>query len=95
MKYYFLLCALPKLSLDAKPDISFDELLTFFTLNLSGHDYSKVMRLRSYIDVRNLRYLWQGKPIEGRGSLSEKELEEAVLVRDSLPLYVFDFLDKY
>jgi len=51
--------------------------------------------LRRYIDLQNIRELFLEEPIDSRGNLNEKELDEALLIQDILPSYVFDFLDQF
>lgn len=93
--YYYLAASLPPLEFPSVPDISFDVLRESLRLNLSRKDMQKVEALRLFIDISNVRPLLLEEEIDPRGNLSEKELDEALLVRDFLPEYVFDFLDKY
>lgn len=93
--YYYLAASLPPLEFPSVPDISFDVLRESLRLNLSKKDLQKVEALRLFIDISNIRPLLLEEEIDPRGNLSEKELDEALLVRDFLPEYVFDFLDKY
>jgi hypothetical protein len=92
MRYYFLGCALPSLSFNKPPEISSEELTSYFKLNLSHSDIKKNKTLRSYIDLYNLKAYWEGRPIDHRGNLNEKEIEEALLTKDVLAPYVFNFL---
>jgi len=93
--YYYLAASLPPLEFPSVPDISFESLKESLRLNLSEKDLKKVEALRLFVDISNIRPLLLEEEIDPRGNLSEKELDEAVLVRDFLPDYVFDFLDKY
>ncbi|HSX38808.1 MAG TPA: DUF2764 family protein [Chlamydiales bacterium] len=95
MLYYFLLSALPPLSLQTEPEMTFLELKDFLSLNLNTADWKKFQVLLRPIDLYNIRALWLGQPLDERGVLNEKELEEALLVRDFLPAYFIDFLDRY
>jgi len=94
MLYYFLLAALPPLSFKAPPEMSFGQLKDLLTLNLSPTDLKRFRTLLRPIDLYNVRALWLGMPMDERGNLNAKELEEALLVRD-LPLYLTEYLDRY
>lgn len=93
--YYFVAPSLPSLVLGQKPDISFEELKSRLAINLTKEDLEKTIVLRRFIDLNNIRALLLAQPIDTRGNLSEKELDEALLIRNILPSYVFDFLDQY
>lgn len=93
--YYFLAASLPPLYLDKKPELSFAELKERLVLNLNRRDYEKTVVLRRFIDLTNIRSLLLEEPIDPRGNLDEKALDEALLIRNILPSYVFDFLDRY
>lgn len=93
--YYFVAASLPPLVLGEPPDITFEELEYRLSVNLSKDDLKKVAILRRYIDLCNLRYILLEKPIDPKGNLTEKELDEALLVKDFLPEYVLDFFDAY
>ena len=95
MRYYFLLPALPPLSFKAAPEMSFKDLKDLLALNLSPADLRKLRVLLRPIDLYNIRAMWLGQPLDERGNLSAKELEEALLVRDNIPLYLVEFLDRY
>jgi len=95
MRYYFTLLALPPLSLKARPEISFKEFKDLLSLNLSPDDLKKLRTLLRPTDLYNLRAFWLGQPLDERGNLNAKEIEEALLVRDPLPLYLVEFLDRY
>ena len=77
------------------PDISFEEIKSRLEINLSRRDYEKTQVLRLFFDLNNIRSLMQEEEIDPRGNLTEKELDEALLIRNILPSYVFDFLDQY
>jgi len=94
-RYYFLLSSLPELSLGGQADITFEQFKTMLELNLTPQDLSQARLFLSLIDLRNIRALWLKEPLDPRGSLNEKELDEALLVQDFLPPFVFDFLDRY
>jgi hypothetical protein len=93
--YYFLAASLPQLVLGEKPDITFEELTSRLEINLTKPDLEKTAVFRRYIDLSNIRALFLEESIDPRGNLSEKELDEALLVKDGLPQYVFDFLDQF
>lgn len=95
MRYYYLLSALPPLSLKSAPELTFKGLKDLLFLNLSSSDFEKLRILLRPIDLYNIRALWLGQPVDERGNFSAKELEEALLVRDGLPLYLVEFLDRY
>lgn len=93
--YYFLAASLPPLMLGEKPDLSFDELAARLVINLTKNDQKKAEVMRRYFDLSNIRALFLEDAIDPRGNLSEKELDEALLVKDDLPQYAFDFLERF
>ena len=93
--YYFLISAFPPLTLGVAPPISFREAKDLLLLNLTPEDMEQVALLLRSIDLYNIRALWLGEPLDDRGNLNGKELEEALLIRDMLPSYFNDFLDRY
>jgi hypothetical protein len=93
--YYFIVASLPPLSLKEKPEISFQELMVRLEMNLSKHDLEKTKVLRRIVDIYNIRALLMEEPVDLRGNLNEKELDEALLIHAVLPDYVFDFLDQF
>jgi hypothetical protein len=94
-RYYFLLTSLPPLEIGQPVEMSFEQLKAMLELNLTEEDMEKVRQFISYIDLRNLRALWMKEPLDPRGSIGEKQFEEALLIKDFLPSFVFDFLDRY
>lgn len=92
---YFVAASLPALVLEEPPEITFEELMHRLEINLSERQLKKVEILRRLIDIENVRQLLMEKPLDGRGNLSEKELDEALLVEALLPEYVFDFLGDF
>jgi hypothetical protein len=86
---------LPPLSLREKPELSFEDLMTRLELSLSKKDFEKVKVLRLFYDITNIRLLLKEEPIDPHGNLSEKELDEALLVRAVLPDYVHFFLERF
>lgn len=93
--YYFLAASLPPLVLGEKPDITFDELVARIAINIEGRDLEKTRIFRRWIDLNNIRALYLEDAIDPRGNLNEKELDQALLLKDGLPEYVFDFLDRF
>lgn len=93
--YYFLAASLPPLVLGQKPEITFEEFKNRLELNFSKRDYAQVKTVLLFTDLQNIRALLLEEPIDPRGNLDEKELDEALLIRNILPDYVFDFFDSY
>lgn len=93
--YYFVAPSLPELVLGGRPDITFEEFQNRLEVNLTKEDFKKTLILRRFIDLNNIRSLLLEQPIDPRGTLNEKELDEALLIRNILPSYVFEFLDQY
>lgn len=93
--YYYLAASLPTLELGGKPDISSVELKNRLQINLSKEDWEQTVVFRRFIDIQNIRALFLEEPIDPRGNLNEKELDEALLIHNILPQYVFDFLGRY
>lgn len=93
--YYFLAASLPDLALGHKPELSFEEMKSRVKINLNKEDQESVSLLTRFIDIQNIRALLLKEPLDTKGTLSEKELEEALLVQDAFPQYVFDVLDRF
>lgn len=93
--YYFLLSAFPPLNLGEKPEISFKELKEMLKMNLSEGDFSDFQKLLLPYDLYNIRALWLKKPFCEYGQIASSELEEELLVKQDLPEYLIDFLDRY
>lgn len=93
--YYFLITSFPPLSLDEKPELSFKEIKDLLVLNLTAKDLHKVEKLLRPIDLYNIRALWLGMPIDDRGNINAKDLEEELLVQEGLPSYLVEFLERY
>jgi hypothetical protein len=93
--YYFVATALTPLQFGVQPEMSFEEFQRLLEINLTPSDYAKTQTIRRYYDIENIRAFWKGEEIDPRGSLYEIELEEALLSRDGLPGYVYDFIDAY
>jgi hypothetical protein len=93
--YYFLVTAFPPLTLGLNLELTFKELNDLLVLNLTPRDMEKVDQLLWPIDLYNIRAFWLKMPLDDRGRLKAKELEEELLVQEALPDYVIDFLDRY
>jgi hypothetical protein len=93
--YYFAAIALPELSLQQPPEISFGELDLLFSENLSAADYRQACRLRRYFDIENLRAYWQEVPFNHYGYYALTDLEEALLEGTFLQPYGVEFLQQY
>ena len=94
-QYYFAGTSLPPLEFGVKPELSFKELLEILADNLTPSDWKKVEALLWSVDLANIKSIWMGQPIDDKGLRTPKELEEALLVRDGLPVYLLEFLDRY
>lgn len=94
-RYYYVVNAFPSLVLGKKPEMSYIEAREMAFLNLAPTDAMQIIDLQRPIDIRNIRALWLNQELDSRGSLGEKDLEEALLVQDGLPLFVIDFLQRY
>jgi len=94
-KYYFLICSLPKVEFGEKTDLSHDDLCYLLDFNLSKEDLEKIKIFKTFIDLKNVKALWQNQRIDARGNLNEKRIEEALLIKEFLPSYLFDFMQKY
>jgi hypothetical protein len=93
--YYFLAALLPPLALGKSPELSLNDLISLIAINMQGEDLEKTVVFRRWIDLNNIRALYLENPIDGRGNLSEKELDQALLLEDGFPEYVFDFLNRF
>ncbi len=95
MNHYFLITTFPPLTLGVQPEISFKELESLLALNLPPSDLKKVDELLEPVDLYNIRAFWLGMPLDDRGRIRAKELEEALLVQEGLPPYVIEYLERY
>lgn len=93
--YYFLAVSLPPLVIRGHPELPFEELRPRLEVNLNREDLKKAQVLLQFNDICNIRSLLMEEPIDPRGNLSEKELDEAMLVHGVLPPYVFEFLEQF
>jgi hypothetical protein len=95
MNYYFVVNAFPPLELGVAPQMSYEDIRQLLLLNLNQLDLEQIRKFQLQTDIRNLRALWLGQPLDPRGNFVEKELDEALLVKDLLPSFVGDYLDRY
>lgn len=93
--YYFLAPSLSPLQVGKWPDLTFDELNVRLHINLTPEDFEKTRAIRRYVDFRNIRALFLKQPIDPRGNLTEKELDDALLAQSDLPEYVFVYLKRF
>ncbi|MBS0625564.1 MAG: DUF2764 family protein [Verrucomicrobia bacterium] len=94
-RYPFIVAALPEIKIGAKPEVSFKEVKELLSMNLIRKDMEKVNLLLKSVDLENIRSFWLGLPLNEWGTLNGKELEEALLVKDSFPPFLVEFLDRY
>ncbi len=64
-------------------------------MNLTPRDWRHFDRLLRPIDLYNIRAFWLGAPLDDRGQWKVKELEEELLVKQDLPEFLIDYLDRY
>lgn len=93
--YYFVVASLPPLFLREQSEIAFAEFMTRLEINLNKQDLEKTKVLRRFVDIYNIRALLMEEPVDPRGNLNEKELDEALLVQAILPNYIFEFLGQF
>lgn len=93
--YYFVVNALPDLTLGIAPELSFKEVKEMLELNLHPKDLEQIKLLLRPVDLYNLRALWLHLPLDEKGNYQAKEWEEILLVREGLPSYLNDFLERY
>lgn len=94
-KYYFVVSSFPPLQLGALPEMPFKELRGVVAQNLTKRDLRQFDLLLEPIDLYNIKALWLGYPIDERGTILGKDLEEALLVPGKLPSYITDFVERY
>lgn len=93
--YPYVLTYLPDLQMGSEPEISFEELDQLYKDNLSVRDYEKILTLRRFYDIENIRSFWKEEPLDRYGALDENDLSEAIISRAGLPNYVYAYMDKY
>lgn len=94
-KYYFVGTSIPALSFDAPPEISFAQLEALLRNNLSPQDYDKILDIRRFYDILNLRSLWLEEDFDPRGEMTQLEMEEALVDGIGFPSYIYEFMDRY
>jgi len=94
-RYPFILASMPDIRVGAKSDLSFKEMQELLSMNLAQSDRKKVSQLLRLVDIDNVRAFWLGLPLNERGTMNAKELEEALLIKDFLPPFLIDFLGRY
>ncbi len=94
-RYPFIIASLPVVQIGTKPEVSFKDMEDLLALNLMSFDRKKVAALLQLIDIDNIKAFWLGLPLHPAGSMNAKELEEALLVKDFLPSFVIDYLERY
>lgn len=94
-RYYFLAASLPPIKIGDTPEISFGEVLSRLKIGVRKYDLKKTIKLRQLIDLLNIRALLSGQKLDLRGNLTEKELDECLLVKYGFPAYIFDFLAQF
>ena len=91
----FLEILLPHLCLESTPEMSLDEVLDFFALNLSSSQMHQVQQLSDYYDAENLRSYLLGQPMTARGNVPRHRLQEKVLAGDCAIPGTEAFFDTY
>jgi hypothetical protein len=91
----FLEILLPQLSLESSLEMSLDEVLDFFGLNLSPAQLHQVQQLSDYYDVENLRSYLLGQPMTARGNLPRHRLQEKTLSGECSIPGTESFFDSY
>lgn len=95
MQYYFLIGALPPLTIGEEPSITWEEFLFLCRNNLTARDFQTLQAMRSWADIQNMRAFWLGEPLDFSGNYGERALDEALLTGEGFPSYVYAFLEKY
>lgn len=93
--YYFLSLALPPLSFNTAPEMSFKELRDLVSMNLTSRDLKQFDLLLEQVDLYNIKAFWLELPLDDKGTMTGKELEEALLVPGLLPSYISEFVERY
>jgi hypothetical protein len=91
----FLEILLPRLSFESLPEMSLDEVLDFFVLNLSSSQMHQIQQLSDYYDVENLRSYLLGQPMTARGNLPRHRLQEKTVAGDCAIPGTEAFFDAY
>ena len=94
-RYYFVATSLPSLVFGSQVEMTFKELRSLIEMNFSKKDLEKFHCFLQPIDLYNVKAFWKGLPLDERGTLSGKELEEALLIRENIFPYLIEFLERY
>lgn len=92
---FFASASLPPLYFGVHPEITFFSFIQLVEMNFSSADIRKINELREYIDILNIKRLLKQQPIDMRGNLSEKELDEALIEIEGLHPTVLEFLREH
>ena len=92
--YYFLGALLPEIVLGEEPEMRFSELVQLLKEIAPKKDFETTERLRRLIDLDNVRQELKEEAHNPNGSLTQKEIEEALLNQTGLPEYVFEILGR-
>lgn len=94
--YYYLMSSLPPLQFPFLPEgLGSISLKHSLEMDLLKEDLKKVRSLYLFVDLLNIKPLFEEEEIDPRGNLNEKDLDEALLDKSFFPTYVFDFLQKH
>lgn len=93
--YFFLGTALPALYIDHSPQISFDQLMDLFEMNLVQSDKKKVKAILKAFDLRNIVELATQSELYPYGNLSKEDLQQTVSEQTFFDDEVFEFLAEY
>lgn len=94
-QYYYAVSAFPPIVFGAALEMSYEAARQMIALNATGSDWRRVVLFQRVVDIRNIRALWLQAPFDPRGNYQEKDLENALLLKENLPGFVIDFLDRY
>lgn len=94
-RHFFLGSILPSIELGNNLEIGFEDLMELFRNNLKNSDLEKVSKIRCYIDLKNVRSLLAKEPLDVRGNLTEKELDEALVNQEGLTGELYEYLESY
>lgn len=92
---FFTASALPELHVRVKPEMSFHGFMQLCHDSLTAHSMEVLGTIQEYIDVVNIKRLLKKTPIDNRGRLSEKELDDALVSLEGLPEVVIEYLRTY
>jgi hypothetical protein len=93
--YYYLAISLPELDLNARPLISFQQLMDEMRMNLAASDLKQIEQLQLYNDLVTLENSLMGEPPDSRSSLTALELKEAIKLQEHFSDDVFEFFQRF